>query len=308
MPTPATSAAFGDLLDARFQEIFQENKDRLQLKDMIPTLYGTASYDGRPDIRNSSIGAFGDFTAFSGTVEYDDQAQGYDVTATPIEFASGFQVERKLFDDGMYNIMDQKPEGLALSAMRTRQKHAARPFTNGFSVDTMFYSHSEGLPLFSNSHTTTADGVSTASGFDNLVTTALSATAVAAARIQFRGFRDDRGNRFDSTPDELIISPDNYDVAAEIVGSQGKLDTSDNNINVHKGAYKVIDWNYLSDTNDWFMSDSTTRKTFLRWADRVPLEFAFAEDLDTIVAKWRAYMRYTYICRDWRWAIGAQVA
>lgn len=308
MPTPATSSAFGDLLDARFQEIFQENKDRLQQTDMIPKIYGTASYDGRPDIRASSVGAFGDFPAFTGSVDYDDLAQGYDVTATPIEFASGFQVTRPLFDDGMFNIMDQKPVGLALAAMRTRQKHAARPFTNGFSVDTMFYSHTEGLPIFSNSHTTTADGVSTASGFDNLVTTALSATAVAAARIQFRNFRDDRGNRFESTPDELIISPDNYDVAAEIVGSQGKLDTSDNNINVHKGAYKVIDWSYLSDTNDWFMADSNTRKMYLQWADRIPLEFAFAEDLDTMIAKWRAYMRYTYINKDWRWGLGAQVS
>lgn len=307
MAVPSVSTAFGDLLDPRFQEIFKENMDRLQLDDMIPKLFGDTADNGRADVRFSSVGAFGDFSPFTGTVDYDDVNQGYDVTGTHIEFASGFQVERKLFDDDQYNIMDQKPSGLALSYMRSRQKHGSRLFTNAFSVDSMFYNHTEGVALCSNSHTTTS-GASTASGFDNLVTTGLSATAVAAARIQFRGFRDDRANRYNAMPDELWIPPDLYDVAAEIVQSSGKPDSAENNINVHKGAYAVNEWNYMSDTNDWFMCDASARKEFAKWIDRVPLEFAFAEDLDTIVAKWRAYCRYTFLWRDWRFTLGAQVS
>lgn len=308
MPAPAISGAFGDLLDIRFQTIFNEQTDREQLKDMIPTLFGMPNDNGRADMRWSSTGAFGDFSQFTGNVDYDSITQGYDVTQTHIEFASGFQVERKLFDDDQFNIMDQKPAGLATAAMRTRQKHAARPFNNAFSVDSFFYQNSEGVALCADQHLSNSTVADTSVGFDNRTTVALSATALATARIQFRAFRDDRGNRYDAMPDEIIIPPDLYDVAFEIVKSSGKPDTAENNRNVHEGAYNVIEWNYLTDTNNWFLADSVTRKQHLHWVDRVPLEFAFAEDLDTIIAKWRAYMRYSNAWDDWRFILGALVS
>jgi hypothetical protein len=304
----AISTQFGDLLDPRFQRIWSENRDREQLKDMIPTLYGEPVNNGRNNMQLSSVGAFGDFTAFSGTVDYDDMYQGYDNTITPLEFASGFQIERKLYDDDQYNIMDQKPAGLALAAMRTRQKHAARIFNNAFSVDSFFYAHTEGLSLCNDLHTTTAEGVSTASGFDNKITAALSATSLAAARIQMVGLRDDRGNFINSMPDEIWIPPGLYDVAYEIIKSTGKPNTADNNRNVHEGAYTVKEWIYMTDSNNWFLCDGAQRKQHLFWNERVPLEFAYAEDLDTIVAKWRAYMRYGMGYDLWQWVMGAQVA
>lgn len=308
MPAPAISTAFGDLLDPRFQRIFNEQTDREQLKDMIPKLFGMPDDNGRADMRWSSTGAFGNFSFFTGNVDYDSVAQGYDVTQTHLERASGFQVERKLFDYDQYNIMDQRPAGLATAAQRTRQIDAARIFNNAFSVDSLFYAQTEGVPLCSDSHTSNSTIADTSSGFDNKITTALSATSLATARIQFRGFRDDRGNRYDAMPDEIGIPPDLYDVAFEIVKSTGKPDTAENNRNVHEGAYSIVEWNYLTDTNNWFLMDSSTRMQHLHWVDSAPLEFAFAEDLDTIIAKWRAYMRYSNAWDDWRWCLGAQVS
>lgn len=305
MAVPHVSTNFGDLLDPRFQKIFVDQYE--QLPDMIPILFTAAGTNGRNDIRWSAVGAFGDFTQFTGTVEFKDQSQGYDVVATPLEFASGMQVERKLFDDDQYSIMDQRPAGLALSANRTRQKHAARVFNLADSIDTLFYVNSEGVALVSDSHTTTS-GASTSNGFDNKGTSALTATAVATARIAMVGYRDDNANRIAVVPDELWVPPDLYEEAFEIVASRGKVDTADNNANVHNGQYAIHEWNYMTDSNNWFMADSAMRKRALMWSDRMPLEFAFAEDLDTIVAKWRAYMRYTWAFVDWRWVYGGIVA
>lgn len=305
MPTPAISENFGDLLDPRFQKIFHDRYK--QLPDMVPMLYDFPTDNGRADMRWSEVGDFQDPEEFTGSVDYDTIYQGYDVTQTHVEFASGFQVRRKLFDDDQYNIMDQRPSGLATAAMRKRQKDGARTFNNAFSVDSYFYNHSEGLALCSNSHTTTS-GASTSSGFDNLVTTALSATAVASARIQMRGFRDDRANRISIVPDEILIPIDLYETAFEIVSSMGKVDTANNNRNVHEGAYRVVEWEYLTDTNNWFMMDSSMRKDNLKWVDRVAPEFAFAEDLDTLVAKWRLYFRHSNARVGWRWILGAQVS
>jgi hypothetical protein len=307
MPVPHSSENFGDLVDPRFQEVLD---DRLkQLKDMVPELFDfDSATKTTEDIRYSQTGTLDDWVAFEGTVQYDALNQGYDVTGTPLEFTKGVQIRRKLFDDGMYHVMDQKPKAMATSYMRTRQKHAAQVFTGAFSAANSFYTHSEGVALCSASHTTTAPATSTATGFSNLGTAALTAVAVAAARIQMRGFRGDRAERIHVMPDELWHPPNLYEIAEEISRSQGKLDTANNNINVHEGAYKLHDWEYMSNAKDWFMSDSVGRRDNLKWWDRVPVEFAHVEDFDTLIAKWRGYARYSWLWIDWRWVMGHNVA
>jgi hypothetical protein len=303
---PAISANFGDLLDPRFQRIFADEAE--QLPDMLPRLFNFVKDNGRDSMPFSNVGGFHDFSEFTGTVDYDSPAQGYDTTLTPLQFASGFQVERALYDDDQYQIIDRMPRGLARAAQRTRQKHGARIFNNAASVDTYFYANTEGVALVSNSHTTTDDEASTATGFDNLVTTALSHTAVTAARIQFRAFRDAAGNRGSYMPNELLIPVDLYEVAFEITKSMGRSDTAENARNVHENAFTVVEWEYLNDSNNWFMMDSALRRQHLHWWDRVSLEFAQAEDLDTLIAKWRGYCRYANGHDDWRWVLGGIVS
>jgi phage major head subunit gpT-like protein len=304
MPAPHTSTNFGDLLDPRFTKIFYE--EYKQLPDMVGKLFTDVNTNGRNNMTWSNVGTLGDFTEFTGAVGYQSQSLGYNTTMTPVEFTNGIQVERKLFDDDQFHIMDQKPRALALSAFRTRQKHAARPLNNAFSVDSYFFINSEGVALCSDNHTTTS-GASVATGFDNKVTSALTATAVAAARIQMVQMRGDQGERIAISPDELWGPPDLYEQAYEIISSMGKVDTANNNRNVHEGVYTFYEWNYLTSTKNWFMCDSTMRKQYAFWSDRVPLEFAMAEDLDTLLAKWRAYMRYGNAVTDWRWITGASV-
>jgi hypothetical protein len=304
MATPHVSTNFADVLDPRFQEVFWETYQ--ELPDMIPRFYSTVS-NGRDTVRWSQVGTVPDFVQFTGTVDYGSFNQGYDTVATPLEFTKGIQAERKLLDDDQYNILDARPKGLASAAFRTRQNHAARVFNLAFSTSLTFYNNSESVALCSNSHTTTS-GASTASGFDNLGTAALSATAVAAARIAMVGFRGDQAERISVMPNELIYPPDLYEEAYEIINASGKVDTDLNNPNVHEGQYTGIEWNYMTDTNNWFMADSRMRTQMLHWVDRIPLEFAFIEDFDTLVGKWRGYMRYAQAHTDWRWVYGHQVS
>lgn len=306
MPVPHVSTAFGDLLDPRFQKIFYETYK--QQPTMLPELFTMVGTNGRNNMMWSEVGTVPDFTEFAGTVTYQSQTQGYDTTATPIEFTNGIQVERKLFDDDQYHIMDQKPTGLARSASRSREKDGARLLNNAFSVDTRFSVNTEAVALCADAHTTTS-GASTASGFDNKGTAAFTAVALAATRIQMVNFRGDQAERIAIAPDEIWFPPDLYEVVFEVVSSMGKVDTANNNRNVHEGAYKMYEWNYLTDTNNWFVCDSAMRKQYVFWSDRIPLEFAMIEDFDTFTAKWRAYMRYfAAVWTDWRWIQGHQVS
>ena len=305
MATPMNSGVFGDLLDPRFQKIFQETLK--PLPDMLSTVYTMVPSNGRNNMTWSEVGTLTDWDEFTGTVSYSALNQGYDVTLTPVEFSKGTQVQRKLYDDDQYHIMDQKPKGMAESLHRTRQKHGARLFNNAFSVDTLFYSHSEAVALCSDSHTTTS-GASTASGFDNKTTAALTATAVFAMRLQMVGYRGDQAERIEVMPDELWYPPDLSEQAFEIIKSGGKVDTANNNRNFHEGRYTPYEWRYLTDTNNWFMCDSSLRKQFVFWQDRIPAEFAMIEDFDTLVAKWRGYGRWGMTYTNWRWIMGSQVS
>ena len=302
---PHSSGNFGDLIDKRVTKLFYDKYK--QLPDRIASIYSIEKSNDQFE-KWSGVGSLPDFTQFAGTVGYQAQAQGYDTTATHVPFANGIQIERELYDDDRHGIWERRPVALAQAAQRTRQKHGARIFNTGaFNNDTFFANNSEGVALCSDSHTTNS-GVSTISGFDNLTTSSLSAVSVASARIQMRNFRGDVGERISVTPDTLLIPPDLYEIAFEIAESEGKVDSANNNANVHKGKYQVIDWEYLTDTNNWFMMDSSMQKESLTWFDRIPLEFAMAEELDTLVAKWRAYMRYSCAWWDWRFILGGNVS
>lgn len=304
MPTPMDSTIFSDVVDPRFQRIFSETLK--PLPDMIGNVFTMVPTNGRNNMTWSEIGALTDWDEFTGSVAYTALSQGYDVTMTPLEFTKGVQVRRKLAADDQFHIFDQKPKEVATSGHRTRQKHGARIFNNAFSNDTLFYSHSEGVALCSDSHTTTS-GASTATGFDNLTTAALTATAVFALRLQMIGFLDDVGNKFEVEPDELWYPPDLCEKAFEIIKSPGKVDQATNNRNFHEGRYAPYEWRYLIDTNNWFMCDSALRKASLFWSDREPLEFAFIEDFDSLVGKWRGYGRWGMTYVQWRFMGGAQV-
>lgn len=304
MSTPHTSGQFGDLLDPRFQKIFHDNLK--EPNDMIPVIYNDVGTNGRNNMMWSGVGQMPEWDEFTGSVTYGSASQGYDVTMTPVEFAKGFQVERKLFDDDQFNVMDGRPKTLASGARRLRQRHAHRIFNNAFANDSYFYTHSEGVALCSNSHTTTS-GASTSEGFDNLGTAAFSATALAAARIQMVKFRGDQGEKLDYKPDEIWIPPDLYEQAFEVVSSMGKVDTANNNRNVHYGMYTIHELVHLTDTNNWFVTNAAARKEFLHWSDRIAIEFAMVEDFDTLVAKWRGYGRWAMAYTDWRWIVGHQV-
>jgi len=304
MAVPQISSDYTDLLDRRFSEIFDSTYKRLQ--DMRSLLFNVQTARKGADERFSQLGELGDLQPFAGNVSYDSISQGYDVTATHKEYALGMQIGRTLIDDDLFNQMDRQPAKLARSAQRTLETHGARALTMAFSVDNLFYSHSEGVPLCSNSHTTTS-GASTATGFDNLSTAALSATSVAANRIQMRNFSGDRGERINVEPTEIWIPPNLYETSYEIVSSLGKVNTADNNANVHYGQYTIYEWNYMTSATDWFMMDGEARQDNLMWFNRIPVEFANTSDFDSFVRKWRVYTRFSYAWIDWRWILGNDV-
>lgn len=294
---PATSENFADLLEPGLRKIFTDvYREKPQMMDMLFSVQKSGeSYE-----KDSSVGAFGTVPEFTGKVSYDDIYQGYDKTYTHKEYAKGFQIERKLFDDDLYNIISKKPKGLATSARRTREAHAASVFNNAFTTEP---SDGDGCELCASDHPNTSNSTTQS----NEGTAALSPTAVESARRLMIDFRDDRDGKLDIMPDLILIPRALEETAFEIINSSGKVDTAENNPNFHKGKYKLAVWDYLTDSNNWYLIDQEYMKTFLQWFDRIPLEFNQDKDFDTYIAKYSCYMRYTYGWSDWKWIYGQLV-
>jgi phage major head subunit gpT-like protein len=293
------SENFGFLLDPGLRKIFM---DEYSLPEgQLDNLFGKEKSNKATEY-DLGIGGMGDLEEFSGTIPYDDFKQQYRVSYTHKEWVKGIKIERKLVDDDLYSVINKRPMQLALVAKRTREKHGSSVFNNAFN--TSVFTGGDTKALCASDHTR----VGTATTNSNTGTTALSATAVEATRLLMRTFTDETDNLLIARGDCIVVPPALEEAAWEIVNAAGKMDTADNNPNFNKGKYKVIVWDYLADSNNWFMCDMKMMKMYLKWFDRVPTEFNKDKDFDTYISKWSVYTRYSYGFSDWTWIYGHAVA
>lgn len=299
---------FADLIEPGLRKIFTDQYN--SIPEMAQMFFNVQSTT-KPYEKDSSVGAFGDAEPFTGTIPYDDIYQGYDVKYEFAEFAKGFKVERKLYDDDLYGVINRKPAGLALSFKRTKEKYGASLFNNAFtgagsiSVGGLtILNNTEGLSLCNSSHTSTA----VSSTQSNSGTTALNPAAIEATRIIAAGWKDDRNNLISVNLDTILVPRNLEETAWVVINTKGKVDSADNNNNFHYGKYKLAVWDYLTDTNNWYMIDQAMGKLFLQWYTRIPLEFGQDKSFDTYVAKYSGYERYGWGYSDWRWIYGHKVS
>lgn len=288
----AVSEGFGYLLDPGLREVFWGEYNAKP--SVVPMIYNVLT-SAKAVEYDLGIGDMTNFEEFEGRIQYDSPEQLWRVSYTHVEYAKGFQIERKLFDDNLYNVMNDRAIDLGRAAWRTRETKAALLFNNATSTNGY-----DGVPLASNSHPLSP---SNASVQDNYFAVALSSANLSTVRLAMREFTDDRGNLANVMPDMLLVPPELEETAFQIVQSPGPYQTGSGNYTpeFHRNQYRVVVWDYLTDSNRWFLIDSRLMKRFVKWYDRVPLEFGMTDDFDTFIAKWRAYMRFSYGYSDWRW-------
>ena len=299
----AVSEQWAELLEPGLKAIFYLQTEALAASSRIPMLYNVVT-STKAQEHFLGAGAMSDWQTYEGAIEYDDFDQGYKTTLTHAEYTKGFKVERKLVDDDQYNIINTRPKQLALSAIRTREKHAASVFNNAFSGS---YVGGDAVALCSDSHPHSP--AASSSTQDNSGTSALSYDALVTTRELMRAYTDDRGELVPISPDTLLVPPELEEEAWATWKTANKVDVADYHANFVGGFLKqVIVWDYLTDANNWFLIDSSLANVHLLWLDRVPLEFEMDPTSDfRLEARFRGYMRYSYGWSDWRWLYGHTV-
>ena len=296
------SENFGELLVPGLHKIFFDTFAALAAESRIPMLFNVMGSTKAVE-DDLGIGSFSDWREYEGTIEYDDFEQLFKKTYTHVQFARGFTVERALWDDDQYNIINKRPAGLALAAMRKREKDAATVFNNAFSAST----GGDGAELCASDHPYSPTNAGTQ---NNEGTTALSYDAIVTTRELMRAYQDDRANLIPVQPDLILVPPELEEEAHAIVNTLNQVDITDYHANfISAKGFQFLVWDYLTDANNWFLIDRAMMKLYLSWFNRVPVEFAQDPTGDyNLRARYRGYMRYSFGFSDWRWVFGHEVS
>lgn len=197
-----------------------------------------------------------DMPLFSNVAEGTDYTfsrpkAGANKTLTISKFGLGFSISEEAVDDGRFDLISDAIRKMARSAVETQEIDAMNIFNNGFSTETT----ADAAAVFSTAHVLPS-GLS----FRNKasVDADLSQTALDSALVDFETQQiGDSGIIYRNVPKVLLVHSSSKRYAQELVGSDLKPDTNDNNLNSIKGdGLVVISSPHLTDTDAWFVLGS----------------------------------------------------
>lgn len=271
----------------------------------LPLMFDMKS-DGNLQVENFvGVDNVGDFTRFdsTGQIEFEDVVQGYKTQLTQRQYSKGIKITYYFQRFELYDLAKDLTEGLGAAAARTREKLGAGVFINAFNSGVTY--SDEALPLCSTAHTSRQDSGYTQS---NSGTASLNAVNLEVARLAMDGFTDGNQNKISAVGDLILVHPNNYVTAYEILASKGKVDTANNNANFHVGRYKLVVWPYLNSTSDWWLIDSKQMKKKNKWIDADAPTFFKDKDFGSLQAGYAGQFICTFGPKHWNWIYGNQVS
>lgn len=179
---------------------------------------------------------------------YSRPMQGASKTFTMTKYGLGTSISDEMIADAKFSVIQDSIKKLARSAKETQAVQAMNVFNNGFSSETV----NDGLALFHTAHTLPSGGT-----FRNRLSTDadLSVTSLDQMLTDFStSFVGDGGVIYQIRPKTLLVPPALKRYAMELIGSELKADTAENNMNSFKqDGLVVVESPHLTDSDAWFL-------------------------------------------------------
>lgn len=197
---------------------------------------------------------------------FERTKQGSDKTLTILKFGLGFSISEEAVDDGKFDFIADTIRKMGESGMESQEIQAMNILNNGFTTETT----ADGVSVFNTAHTLPSGDT-----FRNKLSTDadLSVTSLEQMLLDFETqFVGDSGIIKNIRQRMLVVHPSNKRLAKELIGSDLKADTADNNLNSFKDeGLRVISSPHLTDTDSWYMwAEPAT--TGMRIVSRRPIE------------------------------------
>lgn len=197
-------------------------------------------------------------------------------------FGSGFRITEKMDFFNQFNLSKRLAKSLAKAQKETKDVDCAYIFNNMTSTTYERNVGFDDLAVASALHTQLPNSET----YSNYGNAELSITSLADARYHFAMLEDDRGMWMGSTPTHLVIHPNLYVTAKEILGSDNKPLEQSNTINVLKEMdLKIFEYHRLTGTTCWFMlakGDDYDFNVFTAWEPNFITKPAPDNTLDTV--------------------------
>lgn len=301
---PNSSGQFGKLLEPGLRKIFFNN---IKAQPMVFQQVFNVLSSKKAVETDYRLGGFSEWNekGSQDSTEYEDILAGDPIMYRHTTFSKGFNIEKELYDDEQYNIMNKRAAALGRAANSTIERKAATVYNNAFSTNGY-----DGVPLISASHPRLDNG----GNVTNLVPSnpALSETSLEdAITIAMKDQVDERGVPIVVQPKILLVAPDNYLTARKILesvqsttpgGTGGNFARNDKN--VIKGSLRPVSWVYLTNPTAWFLIDPSIMEVNFFWREKINFKGTNI-DFDTDVAKYKGRMRFSYGFSDFRGIIGS---
>jgi|DEB0MinimDraft_3_1074331.scaffolds.fasta_scaffold14642_4 hypothetical protein len=268
---------------------------------MYPMLFDVRTSNRRRE-RSASIGGLGEYQEKGRTqaAAEDQITEQFEKDFVHKSYAKQVAVERELIDDEEYGVLQEIGSQLGIMAAYSQEKTAAEIFNDGFAG--VSHTGEDGKSLFNAAHVNSDGGNSQS----NTGTETCGLSGIQTTRLAMRNFTNYRGEKLAIRPNMLIVPPDLEETAFEIVRSTGSTEDNKNAgvANFYNGRFDLAVWDFLTDTNAWFMADSRLMKQNLIWYQRTPLEQFGDGNLFTGTRRVGGYYRNSYGFKDWRWVFG----
>jgi hypothetical protein len=225
-------------------------------------------------------------------VTYDDPIQGGSKRYIPDTYALAWQITEEMRDDDRYAIMRQIPGELMKSCRQTWEQVGANILNLGFSTVIT----ADGVSFFNSAHPLLGGGT-----YSNVLTTDMdmSVTALQAILILYENMINDRGLKVRMEPTDLWIPPELQFVTGEILQSQYKPFTGNNEVNVMQGRLNPHVLHFLTDTNNWFVSSGKENNNAkFKWRKKPVMDST--DDFETKGTKHSIRFRVAAGVTDWR--------
>ena len=236
-------------------------------------------------------------------VIYDDVLPGQTKAVSPVRFALGYKITEEMLNHELYGLVERFETALMRSAVNHQEVTAHLLLNNGFgttNADGFDATGFDGLALFSTAHTRLDGGAvlrnRPATDVD------ISVTGVQNMMIDFDNLVNDRGRPQLIRPKTIIVNPEDKFTAQEILQSEYKPGTANNDINAlrDKGLSFIVS-HYLSDADAWYVVGDSHDLNFV-WDVRT--RSAMQDDFDSEVTKRKVVQGYIAYHSEWRgtWA------
>ena len=299
---PTNSGMFSQLLVPGLRKIFfQHLKERPPQYSQVFNIH-SSERAFEEDLELSGLGTM-PAKLEGNAIVYQDPTQGGKKRYTHVSFGLGFRITVEMYEDDLYGPMKRMTRELGKAARNVREVQSFNVLNTAFTTQFGFPKFGSNEALINTAHTLIGGGtLANRSATD----ADLGVAALEAAVLLFDNLVDETNIPIVIKPKHLIIPPALKQIAREILGSEFRPYTANNEINavMHNDNLTDMVVNYLADSDSWFLLADKDEQD-LNFFERAAVRFQNGDDFDTGDAKFKAFQRFSVGAGEWRGIFGS---